>query len=108
MFVRRFLFLGALLMCTGCVAYGPVAGGYGYDPGYGVGSYNPAPFYTPPPPTYYRPPVYIPAPPVYYRPPVYVSPAPRVVVPIFIAPPAVHFPQYRPYRHHHHRPGWRG
>ena len=95
MYVRRFLFLGALLMCTGCVAYGPGAGGYGDDPGYGVGNYSPGPFYISPPP-------------VYYRPPVYVSPAPRVVVPIFIAPPVVRVPQYRPYRHHHHRNGWRG
>ena len=93
--VTRFLSLGALLMCTGCVAYGPGAGGYGYDPGYGVGNYSPGPFYISPPP-------------VYYRPPVYVSPAPRVVVPIFIAPPVVRVPQYRPYRHHHHRNGWRG
>ncbi|MEY3629002.1 MAG: hypothetical protein RLY91_768, partial [Pseudomonadota bacterium] len=34
--ITRFLSLGALFMCTGCVAYGPVAGNYGYDPGYGV------------------------------------------------------------------------
>jgi hypothetical protein len=94
--VTRFLSLGALLMCTGCVAYGPGAGGYGYDPGYGVATYS-------------RAPVYVSPPPVYYRPPVYVSPAPRVVVPIFVAPPVVRIPQHRPYRHHHHhRNGWRG
>ena len=96
MHVTRFLSLGALLMCTGCVAYGPVAGGYGYDPGYGVGNYSPTPVYVSPSP-------------VYYRPPVYVSPAPRVVVPIFVAPPVVRVPQHRHYRHHHHhRNGRRG
>jgi hypothetical protein len=93
--VTRFLCLGALLMCTGCVAYGPGAGGYGYDRSYGVATYSPAP-------------VYISPPPVYHRPPVYFYPPRRVIVPIFVAPPVVRVPQHRPYRHHHHRNGWRG
>ena len=99
MHLVRVLSLGALLICTGCVAYGPVASGYGYDPGYGVATYSPAPVYVSPPP-------------VYYRPPAYVYPPSRVVVPIFVAPPIIREPLYRPHhRHHHHyqrRPGWRG
>jgi hypothetical protein len=97
--ITRFLSLGALFMCTGCVAYGPVAGGYGYDPGYGVATYSPGPVYVAPAPVYF-PPV--------YAPPVYVRPAPRVVVPIFVAPPVVRVPNYRPYRNHYHRHGWPG
>lgn len=97
--VTRLFSLGALFMCTGCVAYGPVAGGYGYDPGYGV-AYSPAPVYVAPAPVYVAPaPIYVP--------PVYVRPAPRVVVPIFVAPPVVRYPNYRPYRYHHHH-GWPG
>jgi hypothetical protein len=95
--ITRFLYLGALFMCTGCVAYGPVTDRYGYGPGYGVATYNPAgPVYVAPSPVYF-PPV--------YAPPVYVRPAARVVVPIYVAPPVVRMPNTRPYRNHHHRHG---
>ncbi len=97
--ISRFLSLGALFMCTGCVAYGPVAGGYGYDAGYGVVTPAASPVYVAPAP------VYVPR---VYVPPVYVSPAPRVVVPIFVSPPVVRVPFYRPYRPYYHRHGWPG
>lgn len=65
----RGMLVGALLLLTGCVAYGPPAAyGYGYGPGY---AYSP----------------------VYPAYPVYVAPYPTVVVPV------VRYPRYRPYGH---------
>jgi|GEM_PF-1657791 hypothetical protein len=90
--ITRFLLLGALFICTGCVAYGPGVDAYAYNSGYGYGyRYRPAPLYIAPAPV--------------YVPPVYVRPAPRVIVPIFVAPPVGRVPYYRPHRHYPYRHG---
>ena len=58
----RSMVIGVFCLLTGCVAYGPQAGGYGYSYGYGAG-YSYVPTY-----------------------PTYVAPATTIIVPVARAP----------------------